>query len=556
MGRILRLHHDELLYSTGGRWQRTGIFNIALFTLVACPVCSHGLRAWMWRTGLVGLLPSKRIPRVAAAVVLIAVVLTALTDVSLFLLNGPPWLRPAEFLSMTIGYSLGFGTWSAIYFGVQARRRQGEILTASREAQLQALKAQLNPHFLFNCLNSVRALITEDPVRAATMVTGLSDLLRYSLVSDRHHTVTLAEELAIVDEYIKLERMRFDERLRTAHTIAPEALKARVPPMLVQTLVENAVKHGISNSVAGGLIELRAAVVGDRVEISVTNTGAFKPAVDGRGEGLRNAKERLRLLYGGAASLTVAASGAQTVASVLGAPGADRMKALIVDDERLARNELRRLLKAHPDVDIVGEAAHADEAEARLSDLEVDLLLLDVQMPGASGFDLLERLERVPIVVFTTAFDAYALRAFEVNAFDYLLKPIREDRLSSALEKVRAALTPHSVATPRPRSGTDRIFVRDGERCWIVAVADIALIEAEGNYSRVHFGSERPLVRSSLQALEDRLDPALFFRASRHQMFNLRFVESVESTVDDRCHGPSANGADGRRVAPPIEATA
>ena len=202
------------LYSTGGRWQATGIFNIVLFTLVGCPVCSHGLRAWMWRTGLVGLLPAKRIPRVAAAVVLIAVVLTAMTDVSLYFLNGPPWLRPSEFLSMVFGYSLGFGMWSAIYFGVQARRRQGEILTASRDAQLQALKAQLNPHFLFNSLNSLRSLIPEDPHRAATMVTGFSDLLRYSLASDRHHTVTLAQELAIVDEYINLERMRFDERLR------------------------------------------------------------------------------------------------------------------------------------------------------------------------------------------------------------------------------------------------------------------------------------------------------------------------------------------------------
>lgn len=222
------------------------------------------------------------------------------------------------------------------------------------------------------------------------------------------------------------------------------------------------------------------------------------------------------------------------------------MRALIVDDERLARRELRRLLEAHPDVEIAGEAANVDEAERLLSADRVDLLLLDVQMPGADGFDLLERLDRVPAVVFTTAYDAFALRAFEVNAFDYLLKPIRPDRLASALDKARRATTsdvamrppeppamPAADAAARMRSATDRIFVRDGERCWIVAVADISLIEAEGNYSRVHFAANRPLVRTSLQALEDRLDPALFFRASRSQLFNLRFVESIESDVDE-----------------------
>ena len=218
------------------------------------------------------------------------------------------------------------------------------------------------------------------------------------------------------------------------------------------------------------------------------------------------------------------------------------MKALIVDDERLARNELRRLLARHPEIEIAGEAANADEAAAQLAAGEVDLILLDVELPGATGFDLLERLESVPFVVFTTAYDAYALRAFEVNAFDYLVKPIRPERLASALEKVRVAWaaqrpdTGRDAAAPsaaRRRSGSDRIFIRDAERCWIVALAEISFIEAEGNYSRVHFGAQRPLVRRTLQALEAVLDPALFFRASRSQILNLRFVESVETGIDD-----------------------
>jgi two-component system LytT family response regulator len=210
------------------------------------------------------------------------------------------------------------------------------------------------------------------------------------------------------------------------------------------------------------------------------------------------------------------------------------MNALLVDDERLARQELRRLLTAHADVTIVGEASTADEAVARLDEPSIDLVFLDIQMPGGSGFDVLERLDRVPLVVFTTAFDEYAVRAFEVNAFDYLLKPVRPERLASALDKARATLAtaPERRREP-PRSSTERVFLRDGERCWIVQWAEIVLFEVEGNYARAYFGANRPLIRVSLNALEARLDPALFFRASRQHIVNLRFIESVETSPDD-----------------------
>jgi two-component system LytT family response regulator len=210
------------------------------------------------------------------------------------------------------------------------------------------------------------------------------------------------------------------------------------------------------------------------------------------------------------------------------------MNALLVDDERLARQELRRLLSAHADVTIVGEAVNADDAVARLAEPSIDVVFLDIQMPGGSGFDVLECLDRVPLVVFTTAFDEYAVRAFEVNAFDYLLKPVRAERLASVLDKARAALTDaHDVRPSRPRSSTERVFLRDGERCWIVQWAEIVLFEVEGNYARAYFGGNRPLIRASLNALEDRLDPALFFRASRQHIVNLRFIESVETAPDD-----------------------
>ena len=210
------------------------------------------------------------------------------------------------------------------------------------------------------------------------------------------------------------------------------------------------------------------------------------------------------------------------------------MNTLLVDDERLARQELRRLLADHADITIVGEAVNADDAVTRLEDSSIDLVFLDIQMPGGSGFDVLERLERVPLVVFTTAFDEYAVRAFEVNAFDDLMKPVRPERLASVLDRTRTALsTARDTRPERPSLSTGRVFLRDGERCWIVLWSDIVLFEVEGNYARAYFGSNRPLIRASLNALEAKLDPALFFRASRQHIVNLRFIESVETAPDD-----------------------
>jgi two-component system LytT family response regulator len=195
------------------------------------------------------------------------------------------------------------------------------------------------------------------------------------------------------------------------------------------------------------------------------------------------------------------------------------MKALIIDDERLARLELRRLLGAHAEVEIEGEAREGEEALALIAKLTPDLIFLDIQMPGMTGFELLERLDDVPQVIFTTAYDAYALKAFEVNALDYLAKPIQPERLAAALAKVRPRAEPARL---------EQVFVRDGERCWIVRLPDIFLLESEGNYTRLCFGNERPLIRRSLNALEEQLDPAMFFRAGRKEIVNLKWIERVD----------------------------
>jgi two-component system LytT family response regulator len=211
------------------------------------------------------------------------------------------------------------------------------------------------------------------------------------------------------------------------------------------------------------------------------------------------------------------------------------MKALIVEDEPLARRELRRLLAAHPSIQIVGEAGDIDEARERIESLAPEVVFLDIQMPGGTGFDLLARLDWVPRIIFTTAYDRYAVTAFDVNALDYLLKPIEPDRLGAALDKLRAA--PLAAASDAHKGlPLEQLFVRDGPRCWFVPLRDVSVFSAEGNFVRMQWGQERPLLGRSLAALESKLDPQRFFRANRQQIINLEFIRSVDLGVGGRLH--------------------
>jgi two-component system LytT family response regulator len=209
------------------------------------------------------------------------------------------------------------------------------------------------------------------------------------------------------------------------------------------------------------------------------------------------------------------------------------MKALLIDDERLARNELRRLLAVHPDIEIVGEAVEVDDAMKKIEALKPELLFLDIQMPGADGFSLLEQLEPpLPAVIFTTAYDEFAVKAFDFNALDYLLKPVDPNRLVAALEKLRShrsapALDGNAQSQHR-LTLEDKVFVRESERCWFVPVKNIRLLESEGNYTRVHFDDCKPQLFRSLSAMEERLDPKHFFRANRKQVIALAWVEGIE----------------------------
>lgn len=211
------------------------------------------------------------------------------------------------------------------------------------------------------------------------------------------------------------------------------------------------------------------------------------------------------------------------------------MKAIIIDDERLARAELRKLLQEFPEIEIIDEAANADEGISKIENHNPDIIFLDIQMPGKTGFDLLAELDHAPQVVFTTAYDEYALKAFEVNALDYLLKPVEPRRLADTIEKLsrgkNAVTTNRSTTEPDKHSllgENDQVFVKDGERCWFVKLNEVRLFESVGNYAKVFFGPNKPLILKSLNALEERLDDKVFFRANRKHIVNLRMIEKIE----------------------------
>lgn len=213
------------------------------------------------------------------------------------------------------------------------------------------------------------------------------------------------------------------------------------------------------------------------------------------------------------------------------------IKAILIDDERLARNELKKLLSEFPEIEVIAEAANAEEGIERIDTLNPDLVFLDIQMPGKSGFDMLAELDKLPHVIFTTAYDEYALKAFEVNALDYLLKPVEPKRLADAIQKLHLQEEKEVYHNPNNANSNNnrimlvddaQVFVKDGERCWFVKLNEIRLFESVGNYAKVYFANNKPLILKSLNALEERLDEKTFFRANRKHIVNLRMIEKIE----------------------------
>ncbi|MUU79559.1 LytR/AlgR family response regulator transcription factor [Winogradskyella endarachnes] len=207
------------------------------------------------------------------------------------------------------------------------------------------------------------------------------------------------------------------------------------------------------------------------------------------------------------------------------------LKAVIVEDSRLARNELKELFKAHKEIELIGEAANVDDGFTLINRTNPDLLFLDINMPEKDGFELLEMLDEVPITIFTTAFDEYAIKSFEYNAFDYLLKPISQKRFTSSITKVLEK--EHTETDTNKKSGglslDKQIFIKDGDNCWLVKIKDISLFEIVGNYTRVFFDNNKPLIYKSLAQIEEKLPQDVFFRANRQQIININHVNKVVS---------------------------
>ena len=201
-------------------------------------------------------------------------------------------------------------------------------------------------------------------------------------------------------------------------------------------------------------------------------------------------------------------------------------KTIIIDDERLAREEVKRALSNYPEFVVIGEAANVDDALVLIEKESPDLIFLDIHMPEKSGFDLLEELTVIPEVVFTTAYDQYAVKAFEVNAIDYLVKPLREERFSISIEKIKAAFSKREAkrdALPMHH----KIFIKDGEKCFFIPLTDIRLIQSMDNYARLFFGNEKAMIKRSLNLLAEKLDPAIFFRINRGQIVNTQYIKEI-----------------------------
>ncbi|KAB8154471.1 response regulator [Kordia sp. TARA_039_SRF] len=204
----------------------------------------------------------------------------------------------------------------------------------------------------------------------------------------------------------------------------------------------------------------------------------------------------------------------------------ENITAIIVEDSRLARNELKELLKKHPQIELVAEAENVDKAYELINQKQPRILFLDINMPEKNGFELLEMLENVPMTIFTTAYDEYAIKSFEYNAFDYLLKPISQERFSKTIEKVITAIE-KEASENTPFELHRQIFIKEGENCWLIRISEIAIFEIVGNYTRVYFDEHKPLIYKSLNQIEAKLPEETFFRANRQQIINLNHVDKV-----------------------------
>ncbi len=444
-------------------------------------------------------------------------------------LGGPVEARKVANVALIVAST--FGAWSAAALMVaqlcRAHEAEGRALAAKNAeagARLRMLRHQLNPHFLFNSLNSLSATIDEDRDRAQRLLLDLSSLLR-DVLADDSDDGTLGGELDRVERYVRIERARFEERLHVQVSVPEELRVAPCLPLLLRPLVENGVKHGESRVVGGsaahrGLggrthpnpdLEPRAR----RLHAGDWRGPRERPRAAGRpvwsGSPLR-AEAAGRWMDGGRAELAL---GAALV----------RWRSLLVDDEPPARRRLRRLLEPHPKIEIAAEAGSLPSAVEALESRPIDLIFLDIHLSGETGFALWERMDVRARVVFVTAYDQHAVRAFERGALDYLLKPVDPQRLAITLERL-----PATPSAGEHASADDHVVcLGAGPRYRTARMHDITCVRAQGDYTLIHLrdGSEE-LVACSLQSWAARLPVGAFARVHRSTIVRLELVDRLE----------------------------
>ncbi len=487
--------------------------------------------------------------------------------------------------------------WSVLYFGIkfyESKRQQEEAMlkavALAQEAQLKMLRYQLNPHFLFNTLNAISTLILDNQNRKANhAVARLSEFLRYTLDQDPVKKVTLRQELEALDLYLGTERLRFGERLKPrVRDRGAGAGRAGAEPAAAAAAREFAEIRGVGARAGrdgahrGPHARGAARALGDRRRPGAARRAAAgRPPRRGAHQHARAAQGALRRelpLRGaqqssgtsgryGAAARDGTARGARGTAGVERAACGRRprmkVRTIIVDDEVLSRRGIEIRARELPDFEIVAQCANGREALAAIQQYKPDLVFLDIQMPGMSGFEVLARLpqESFPLVVFVTAYDQYAIQAFEARAIDYLLKPIDERRFAEAVERVREHLRARSAAAQRDRlmqiiaeitgcgelaldellehgrkalgGGRPEVLpIRQGRETVRVAVASIQWVDAAGDYMCIHAGGETHILRGTMKELEELLDPKLFQRVHRSTIVNLRLVRSLRAHMN------------------------
>ena len=390
--------------------------------------------------------------------------------------------------------------------------RAMELESSLQQAQLAALRSQLNPHFLFNALHSIAELVHANPKLAEDLIVRLGELLRKVLESSHSQEVTLSEELEFIRGYVEIEQMRLGERLQVRWDIDPDALRARVPSLVLQPLVENAIQHGISPLTQPGTLAIRAARADGSLVLEVRDSGPgldSAAALPRSGIGLANTRVRLESLYGARQSLELANHDGFAVRVRIPFSSLMTIKVLIVDDEPLARQRLQRLLRTEPDLTLLPACADGRSAVAAVREHRPDLMFLDVQMPEMSGFDVLAELgaANVPAIIFVTAYDKFALRAFEAQALDYLLKPFGAERARTALERARTFLAGGTRrgferqlagllrVTAKERAAPS-VLVKKRGRVLVLRPDEIDHVEAYGDYVRLHVGKDVHLLRA------------------------------------------------------------